>query len=71
MAKYEVRRRRWPFRKPLKRPWELIRVSDMKPVGFYETKEEAESMKIEVEKAEQMAGDFEASFAEVQKILGQ
>lgn len=51
MNKYEVRRRRWPFRKPLKRPWELIRVSDMKPVGFYVTPEAAEMAKADAEAA--------------------
>lgn len=38
---YEVRRRRWPFRRPLARPWELIRLADGKPVGFYATALEA------------------------------
>ena len=44
-AVYEVRERHWPSVWPrLKRPWELLR--DGKPVGFYKSKEEAESMKI-------------------------
>ena len=41
---YEVREREWPKswkREDLKRPWALYH--DGKPIGFYETKEEAEA----------------------------
>ena len=51
MPKYLVRKRKWPFHPPLKRPWELIRTSDGKPVGFYETPEEAQAVAKEAEKA--------------------
>ncbi len=46
---YEVRKRHWPFLPRLKRPWELIRRSDMKPVGFYVTQEEGEAVKADIE----------------------
>ncbi len=45
MTKYLVRRRKWPFHPPLQRPWELIRNSDGKPVGFYATELEAEGVR--------------------------
>lgn len=39
VVKYEVRRRRWPFWPPLRRPWELLR--DGRPISFYHTELEA------------------------------
>lgn len=41
-ANYFVRKRKWPFKPPLKRPWEIIRRADGKPVTFLETEEEAD-----------------------------
>ena len=54
MPKYIVRKRKWPFSPPLKRPWELLR--DGLPVGFYETLEAAESVKVAVEEAKPIVG---------------
>ncbi len=50
MPRYVVRKRKWPFQPPLQRPWELIRTSDGKPVGFYVTEEEAEGVRALAEK---------------------
>ncbi len=46
-----MRKRKWPESWPaLKRPWELIRTSDGKPVGFFETPEEAQAVAKDAEK---------------------
>ena len=39
--KYIVRKRRWPFQPPLKRPWELVRTADDLPISFFETEAKA------------------------------
>jgi len=51
LPKYIVRKRKWPESfPPLKRPWELIRLADGKPVSFFATPEEAQAVAKEVEK---------------------
>ena len=54
MPKYIVRKRKWPFSSPLKRPWELLR--DDLVIGFYETPEAAESAKAAAEEAKPIDG---------------
>ncbi len=50
MSVYGVRMRGWlPGAQP-ERPWELLR--DGRPIGFYETREEAEEIKGECEEVE-------------------
>lgn len=51
MSEYFVRMRSWPQagKKP-ERPWELLR--DGRPIGFYETREEAEELKGDCEEVE-------------------
>ena len=56
MPKYIVRKRKWPkVFKPLKRPWELIRTSDGKPVSFFKTAEEAQAVAKETERGVDLA----------------
>lgn len=71
MSKFTVRKRKWPFHPPLQRPWELIRNSDGKPVGFFKSEEEAEEVKAVAEKGGEHGLTVDKVIKEIHRMQGQ